>query len=117
MPTLRDMLLGPPLTKREEGRDPTLEQEDCYLEAVAGLWRHRPSAQTRRPWPGARSRLVVFALLHAWIMGHRAATLGSSSQPTRRRRRAARVTSRASGAVPRRPFCVPTNEGGGNIGG
>lgn len=36
-PTLREMLLGPPLTKRVEGRDPTLEQVDCYLEAVAGL--------------------------------------------------------------------------------
>ena len=36
-PTLREMLLGPPLTERVEGRDPTLEQVDCYLEAVAGL--------------------------------------------------------------------------------
>ena len=36
-PTLRDMLLGPPLTQRVNGSDPTLEQVDAYLEAVIEL--------------------------------------------------------------------------------
>ena len=36
--------------------------------------------------------------------------------PWSRRRRAARVTPRASGTVPRRPSRVRTNEGGGDIG-